>query len=83
MQKFILILITGLLLNGCAPQISHFAGNNENNVTIDLNILDRQKGPKHPPTLARANQWCNQFNKTAKYLKHNNWGGYQYLCIVK
>ena len=82
MQKFIVILITGLLLNGCAPQVNPFGGNNENNVTIDLNILDRQKGPKHPPTLARANQWCNQFNKTAKYLK-NTFGGYQYLCTVK
>tara|TARA_Y100000310_G_C20263899_1_gene614924 strand:- start:318 stop:458 length:141 start_codon:yes stop_codon:yes gene_type:complete len=29
---------------------------------------------------SKANEWCNQFNKTAKYLK-KTFGGYQYLCV--
>ena len=64
------------------PQVNPLGGSNENNVTIDLNLLDRSKGPMHPPTLARANQWCNQFNKTAKYLK-KTFGGFQYACLAE
>ena len=69
MKKVILIIGTIFLLSGCAPQVNPLGGSNENNVTIDLNLLDRSKGPMHQPTLARANQWCNQFNKEASLLK--------------
>ena len=79
MKKLLRIVVLSLLLGGCAPQFG-LGEHNENTVTIDLNILDRQKGPMHPPTLAKANEWCNQFNKTAKYLK-KTFGGYQYLCV--
>ena len=82
MKKVILIIGTIFLLSGCAPQVNPLEGSNENNVTIDLNLLDRSKGPMHPPTLARANQWCNQFNKTAKYLK-KTFGGFQYACLAE
>ena len=82
MKKVILIIGTIFLLSGCAPQVNPLGGSNENNVTIDLNLLDRSKDPMHPPTLARANQWCNQFNKTAKYLK-KTFGGFQYACLAE
>ena len=82
MKKAIAIIVLGLFLVGCAPQVNPLGGSNENNVTIDLNLLDRSKGPMHPPTLARANQWCNQFNKTAKYLK-KTFGGFQYACLAE
>ncbi len=82
MKKVILIIGTIFLLSGCGPQVNPLGGSNENTVTIDLNLLDRSKGPMHPPTLARANQWCNQFNKTAKYLK-KTFGGFQYACLAE
>ena len=80
MRKIILILGTIILLNGCAPNTnSVLGGNNENSVMVNTNILDRGKGPNHPPTLAKANEWCGQFNKTAKYLR-NAFGGFMYAC---
>ena len=83
MKEKILIIATIFLLSGCAPQVDAFPGSkNENVVTVNTSILDKGKGPMYGPTLAAANKWCGQFNKTAKYLKATL-SGYQYACLAE
>ena len=79
MKKVLVILAVSFILSGCAPNTTAVLGNNENSVNVNVNIIDRGKGPNHPPTLAKANEWCGQFNKTAKYLR-NSFGGFMYAC---
>ena len=79
MRKIVLIIGTIILLNGCAPNTVGQTGNNENSVNVNVNVLTKSKGPNHPPTLAQANAWCGQFNKTAKYLR-SFYGGFTYTC---
>ena len=79
MKKLLGILAVSFILSGCAPNTTAVLGNNENSVNVNVNIIDRGKGPNHPPTLAKANEWCGQFNKTAKYLR-NSFGGFMYAC---
>ncbi len=80
MKKVILIIGVIFLLSACAPNTTAImSGNNENSVHVNTNIIDRAKGPNHPPTLAVANKWCGQFNKTAKFIR-NSFGGFMYSC---
>ena len=79
MRKILLILGTIILLGGCAPNTVGVIGNNENSVNVNVNILDRGKGPNYAPTLAKANEWCGQFNKTAKFIR-NSFSGFMYSC---
>tara|TARA_B100000579_G_C22040035_1_gene492159 strand:- start:131 stop:373 length:243 start_codon:yes stop_codon:yes gene_type:complete len=79
MKKLLGIVVLGLLIGGCAPNTVGQTGNNENSVNVNVNIITKSKGPNHPPTLAQANAWCGQFNKTAKYLR-SFYGGFTYTC---
>jgi len=79
MKKVILILGTIILIAGCAPNTIGVFGNNENSVSVNTNWSDRSKGPNYGPTLNVANQWCGQFNKTAKYIRKTI-DGFMYSC---
>ena len=83
MKKIFGIISTIFILSGCTSAVDPMPGSkNENVVSINIPWEDRGKGPMYGPTLAVANKWCDQFNKTAKYLK-NTFSGFQYVCIEK
>ena len=79
MKKILGILLVSFVLSGCAPNTVGVIGNNENSVNVNVNILDRGKGPNYEPTLAKANEWCGQFGKTAKFIR-NSFSGFMYSC---
>ena len=79
MKNFLVFLILGIIISGCAPTTGFINSNNENSVEVNVNIIDRGKGGMHPPTLAVAEKWCAQHGKTPKYLKQTL-NGFLYAC---
>ena len=74
---FIVILV--FTITGCAPNRYGTIGDNENSVSVNVNIFDKAKGPNNPKTIKVANDYCAKFNKTAKFLKEDFYG-YVYTC---